>query len=158
MKFLNVFFKAAITFPFVILFLHTPSMMRASSAGTIKEVGFLTGFMFNFVIFVSGGFDFIKTTSSWPYVGLFLVVLFVITFKQTAKNMELDSEEYARYEAEYLEMQANNPWKPYFGQQVDATNVNIELKNGTILWRVPASKLEELAEDVKEWMPIPPRL
>ncbi|HAT3533965.1 TPA: hypothetical protein I8533_004362, partial [Aeromonas hydrophila] len=62
------------------------------------------------------------------------------------------------YEAASLEMQAKNPWKPYFGQPVDAANVNIELKNGKILWRVPASKLEELAEDVKEWMPIPPRL
>lgn len=157
-RFFKVFFKSVMTFPFVILFLHTPSMMRA--AGIMKEGFFLFGLMVNCLL-VSVFFDFIKTTNLWPYwpyVGLFLVVLFVITFRQTAKNMEQDAEDYARCEAEYLEMQAKNPWGPYFGQPVDAANVNIELKNGKILWRVPASKLEELAEDVKEWMPIPPRL
>lgn len=126
----------------------------------MKEGFFLFGLMVNCLL-VSVFWGFIKTTNLWlywPYVGLFLVMLFVITFRQTARNMEQDAEDYARCEAEYLEMQAKNPWGPYFGQPVDAANVNIELKNGKILWRVPASKLEELAEDVKEWMPIPPRL
>lgn len=72
--------------------------------------------------------------------------------------MEQNEEYEARSAAGRLERQQNNPWGSYFGQPIDAVNVNIELKNGKILWRVPANKLEELAADVKEWMPIPPRL
>lgn len=118
----------------------------------ITEIILINAIAFAFIVFIS--FDvagFIQSNNLWPYVCLFLVVLFFIAFKKISKKKRL-------YEAASLEMQAKNPWKPYFGQPVDAANVNIELKNGKILWRVPASKLEELAEDVKEWMPIPPRL
>lgn len=118
----------------------------------INEIILIYGIAFLFMAFFA--FDvvgFIQSNNLWPYVCLFLVVLFFIVFKRVSKKKKL-------YEAASLEMQAKNPWKPYFGQPVDAANVNIELKNGKILWRVPASKLEELAEDVKEWMPIPPRL
>lgn len=118
----------------------------------ITEIILINAIAFAFIVFIS--FDvagFIQSNNLCPYMCLILVILFFLIFKNLLKNKKV-------YEAASLEMQAKKPWKPYFGQPVDAANVNIELKNGTILWRVPASKLEELAEDVKEWMPIPPRL
>lgn len=159
MRFFKVFFKTAMTFPFVILFWQTPSIMRMPAPLGWDIIHRLSTLIFNFMLFSHiDDIGWLQNKNSWPYIGLFLFVLFVITFKQTAKHMEQDEEYEARCAAGHLERQQNNPWKPYFGQPVDAANVNIELKNGTILWRVPASKLEELAEDVKEWMPIPPRL
>ncbi|MBW3779589.1 hypothetical protein GL272_22215 [Aeromonas veronii] len=90
---------------------------------------------------------FIQSNNLWPYVALFLAILFLIVSKQISKNKKL-------CEAAHLEMQAKSPWQPYLGEPVAADmKVNIELKNGSILWRVPSSKLEELAGEVKLWMP-----
>ncbi|WP_270820028.1 hypothetical protein [Aeromonas sp. Y311-2] len=158
MKFLKVLFKSLITFPFVVLFWHTPSMMRAAIPVGAELIHYLLGLMTNIMFFrYIDDIGWIQNENTWPYVGLFFVVLFVITFMQTAKHMEQDEEYDARCAAERLEKQQNNPWGPYFGQPVDAASVNIELTNGKILWRVPACKLEELAEDVKLWMPTKPR-
>jgi hypothetical protein len=156
MKHLLVLIKSLIIFPFVILFWHTPSMMRAPHVVEMKALFLLSGLIFNLALYpsITLFFNFIETTNSWLYVGLFLVVLFVITFKQTAKHMEQDAEDDARCEAARLENQKNNPWKPYIGGKVTGL-VNIELNDGKILWRVPSGKLEELASEVRSWMPAP---
>lgn len=159
MNFFRVLLKSVIKFPFVILLWHTPSMMRASMSLGMNEVFYLLGLVFSLIVFgLYDVIDFIQREGLWLYAGLFLAAMFVITFKQTARHMKEDAEYDARYEAERLEKLAKNPWKPYLGEPVAAdVKVNIELKNSSILWRVPSSALREMADDIKLWMPVSPR-
>ena len=159
MNFFRVLLESVIKFPVVILIWHTPSMMRASMPLGVNEVYYLSGLYLSFMIFgVYDAVGFIQSHNLWPYAGLFLAVMFVITFKQTEKHIKEDAEYAARCEAERLERIAKNPWKPYSGEPVaEDVKVNIELKNSSILWRVPSSSLIAMADDIKLWMPAPPR-
>jgi hypothetical protein len=58
-----------------------------------------------------------------------------------------------RYDREAaIQKEKNSAWQPYTSGVDFTGRVNIELKNGTIIWNVDSSKLIEMGAEIKKWM------
>lgn len=59
----------------------------------------------------------------------------------------------ARYDREAaVQKEKNSAWQPYTSGVDYSGRVNIELKNGKIIWNVDSSKLIEMGGGIKKWM------
>lgn len=146
-------FRSILIFPLVLLSFSTPKMITRMSSSRLVNFVMLElttiamAVVFAYYFFWNTFLDVLTSQAFLLCLVAFLTPAFLITFKQV----------YGREKSKRaitLDKIKNSCWRPYAAPVIGET-VNIELKNGRILWHVPSEKLEVLHDEVKLWMPVP---
>lgn len=142
-------FRSILIFPLVLLTFSTPKMITRMSSSRLVNFVMLElttiamAVVFAYYFFWNAFLDVLTSQVFLLCLTAVLTPAFLITFKQV----------YGREKSKRA-FKKNSSWRAYEAP-VNGEVVNIELKNGSILWHVPSEELEVLHDEVKLWMPVP---
>lgn len=145
----KAFIKSVLILPLVLLTCSTPIRITRTPIETLFLLCISNVCLIAVLIACARYFfwDVISLPIFWWCLSLSVLAVFFVSFRQVY-NREKNKKELL------LERAKNSPWVPYT-EGVVSELVNIELKNGSVLWRVPGSRLDALKDEVKLWMPAP---
>ena len=145
----KTFIKSVLILPLVLLTCSTPIRITRTPVETLSFLCISNVCLTAVLITCAHYFfwDVVSLPIFWWGLSSSVLAVFFVSFRQIY-NREKNKRELL------LKRAKNSPWVPYTEGGVSEL-VNIELKNGSVLWRVPGSCLDALKDEVRLWMPAP---